>query len=84
MPAGAEHGLESEIRDMTTTMTLQKVMGFGLALAGLLGVVYLLPAEYRAQFVDALPYLVLLACPLMHLFMHRGHGGGAGDSHGRH
>jgi hypothetical protein len=22
-----------------------------------------------------LPYLILLACPLMHLFMHRGHGG---------
>jgi hypothetical protein len=21
-----------------------------------------------------LPYLLLLACPLMHLFMHRGHG----------
>jgi hypothetical protein len=22
-----------------------------------------------------LPYLFFLACPLMHLFMHRGHGG---------
>lgn len=27
-------------------------------------------------------YLVLLACPLMHLFMHRGHGGHGG--HGSH
>jgi hypothetical protein len=25
--------------------------------------------------VGALPYLLLLACPLMHVFMHRGHGG---------
>jgi hypothetical protein len=26
----------------------------------------------------ALPYLILLACPLMHLFMHDGHGHGGG------
>jgi len=26
-----------------------------------------------------LPYLILLACPLMHLFMHGGHGHGGGD-----
>ena len=25
--------------------------------------------------LGALPYLLLLACPLMHLFMHHGHGG---------
>ncbi|MBU6526772.1 DUF2933 domain-containing protein [Methylocystis sp. MJC1] len=24
--------------------------------------------------LDALPFLVVLACPLMHLFMHHGHG----------
>jgi hypothetical protein len=27
--------------------------------------------------LDALPYLVVLACPLMHLFMHHGHDHGA-------
>ena len=26
-----------------------------------------------------LPYLILLVCPLMHLFMHGGHGHGGGD-----
>ena len=26
------------------------------------------------------PYLLLLACPLMHLFMHGGHGGHGGQS----
>lgn len=26
-----------------------------------------------------LPYLILLACPLMHLFMHGGHGHSGGD-----
>lgn len=32
-------------------------------------------AEHRAHLLGALPYLILLACPLMHVFMHRGHGG---------
>jgi hypothetical protein len=32
--------------------------------------------------LGVLPYLVFLACPLIHLFMHRGHGnhGGRYDS----
>ena len=29
--------------------------------------------EHRAHLLVALPWLLLLACPLMHLFMHRGH-----------
>jgi DUF2933 family protein len=44
--------------------------------AGLIAVaVYLLVAEHRSHVVQALPWLVLLACPLMHSFMHRRHGG---------
>lgn len=45
-------------------------------------VVYLLWAEHRVHFLQALPYLILVACPLMHVFMHGGHGGyskGGGD-----
>lgn len=30
--------------------------------------------EHRAHFLGILPYLFLLACPFMHLFMHHGHG----------
>lgn len=30
--------------------------------------------EHKAHLLGALPYLLLLACPLMHLF-HGGHGG---------
>lgn len=37
-------------------------------------VVYLLWTEHRVHFIQFLPFLILLACPLMHLFMHRGHG----------
>lgn len=36
---------------------------------------YFLWAEHRAHLMGALPYLLLLACPLMHLFHHHGHGG---------
>ena len=30
--------------------------------------------EHRMHVLGWLPYLILLACPLMHLFMHHGHG----------
>nr|WP_242610158.1 DUF2933 domain-containing protein [Fluviicoccus keumensis] len=29
--------------------------------------------EHRAHLLGLLPYLILFACPLMHLFMHHGH-----------
>ncbi len=35
---------------------------------------YFLMSEHRAHFFGALPFLLLLACPLMHVFMHGGHG----------
>lgn len=34
---------------------------------------YFLLTEHRAHFFGALPFLLLLACPLMHVFMHHGH-----------
>jgi hypothetical protein len=34
---------------------------------------FFLLSEHRAHFLGALPYLLVLACPLMHLF-HHGHG----------
>lgn len=44
----------------------------------------LLIGEHRNHLLGALPYLILLACPFLHLFMHRGHGHGNGDSHHGH
>lgn len=45
---------------------------------------FLLWSEHRAHVSGALPYLLLLACPLMHLFMHHGHGRHAShDGHDR-
>ena len=54
----------------------------GLLVFGAIAAYFLL-SEHRAHFFGALPFLLLLACPLMHMFMHRGHGGHAGG-HGDH
>lgn len=35
---------------------------------------FFLWTEHRAHLFGILPYLILLACPFIHLFMHRGHG----------
>ena len=35
---------------------------------------FFLLTEHRTHLFGALPFLLLLACPLMHLFMHHGHG----------
>ena len=34
---------------------------------------FLLFTEHRAHVLGFLPYAFLLACPLMHMFMHHGH-----------
>lgn len=44
-----------------------------LAVAG-----FFLFTEHRAHVLGALPYLILAACPLMHLFHHGGHHHGNG------
>lgn len=36
--------------------------------------IFFLWTEHRAHLLGALPWLLLLACPLLHLGMHRGHG----------
>jgi hypothetical protein len=36
--------------------------------------------EHRPHLFGWLPYLIILACPLMHLFMHRGHHQGGTSS----
>ncbi|MEP7303838.1 MAG: DUF2933 domain-containing protein [Caldimonas sp.] len=49
----------------------------GLIVLGAVALYFLL-TEHRAHFFFALPFLLLLACPLMHIFMHHGHGGHGG------
>ena len=53
-------------------------LGFCLFLAI---AIFFLWEEHRAHILGAVPYLLLLLCPFIHIFMHRGHGGH--DGHGR-
>jgi hypothetical protein len=48
-------------------------LGIALSLLAAAVGAYLL-AYHTTHVLQALPYLFLLACPLMHVFMHRGHG----------
>ena len=35
---------------------------------------FYLVTEHTAHLLGVLPWLILLACPFIHIFMHRGHG----------
>lgn len=50
-----------------------KLVRWGIWTAGAVALGYLI-AEHRPHLLGWIPYLIILACPLMHLFMHRGHG----------
>ena len=51
-----------------------------LAIAG-----FYLVTEHTAHVFGFLPYLLILLCPILHLFMHRGHGGHGGhENHEAH
>ena len=53
----------------------------GIVLCGFLLIAgFYLLTEHTAHVFGALPFLLLAACPLMHLFMHHGHGGHASNS----
>ena len=60
-----------------------------VAIAFLAIAAFLLLSEHRAHALGFLPWLLLLACPLLHIFLHGGHGhhgrhgGHAGDGGGR-
>ena len=58
----------------------------GPALIAFLGIAaFFLITEHQAHLFGILPYVLLLACPILHLFMHKGHGGhtdGRGDRFG--
>jgi hypothetical protein len=74
---------------MTTTETKPKIAvpripwWLGAVLFAAIAVFFLWE-EHKAHFLGALPWLLLLACPLIHLFMHRGHGQGDASGHEGH
>jgi len=44
---------------------------------------FFLITEHRAHLYGFLPYLLLLACPLLHWLLHSGHGGHGDRQHGQ-
>lgn len=70
VPSGAERNKPA--RHLTTPnfilICFLAIIGFFLAM------------EHRAHLYGILPWLILAACPLMHIFMHHGHGGHGHDS----
>jgi hypothetical protein len=55
--------------------TVSRFVFFGFLAIG----AYFLLTEHRAHVVGFLPFALLAACPLMHLFHHHGHGHKHGD-----
>ena len=68
----------NEIARQHRSLRIPLWLGFCLFLAIAL---FFLWEEHRAHILGLIPYVALLACPLIHLLMHRGHGGHQG--HGR-
>lgn len=65
--------------------TLKELMAspyglFGAAIVAYGG--YYAWTRHQVHVVEALPYLLLAGCLVMHLFMHRGHGHSHGEKHG--
>jgi hypothetical protein len=53
----------------------------GIATCGFIIVAgFFLLTEHAAHVFGVLPWLLILACPLMHLFMHHGHHGDHGQA----
>jgi hypothetical protein len=71
-----EHRHEPDSGKETTSKTKWVFIGF-VAIAA-----YFLIAEHKAHlsgYLQFWPFLLLLACPLLHMFMHGGHGGHGGQ-----
>lgn len=67
---------------MGLSMNRTTLVAIGFAIFG----GYLLWSEHSAHIALAIPYLpwlILLACPLLHMFMHGGHGYGRNRSGGQ-
>lgn len=51
-----------------------------VSVIGAVGLVFLF-TNHTSHVLITLPYLILLACPLLHVFMHRGHDDHASRDH---
>lgn len=76
-PTGSEPEPEAEAGGFWTSKTGLVTIAFLLIAA------FFLLTEHWAHTFGVLPFVLLLACPLLHMFMHgghRGHGGHGGNA----
>ena len=76
----SEHHDHSEHADAAPAFW-KSPAGLALCVVGAVAAYFLL-TEHRAHLWGWLPYLLLAACPLMHIFMHHGHDHGQHGQHG--
>lgn len=69
---GPEQHIESDGHDTHPSFWKSKAAIVMLVFAGVGG--FFLITEHWAHLYGILPFLLILACPLMHIFMHHGHG----------
>jgi len=56
----------------TTRRSADRLLRWAIWSLGAAALAYLI-IEHRPHLFGWLPYLIILSCPLMHFFMHRGH-----------
>ena len=80
MDTSTEHQHDPSHGQWFRSKTSWALIGFSAVAA------FFLLTEHRAHLLGLLPYIIVLACPLMHLFHHRGHGsrGAQGGRSGQH
>ena len=61
---------QSQSRQDVASRRMKQILVLFAIVAG-----FFIVAEHRAHLIPYLPWLLLAACPLMHVFMHHGHGG---------
>lgn len=64
----------------TTRRGVDRPLRWSIWIFGALALGYLI-IEHRPHLFGWLPYLIILACPLMHFFMHRGHHHSSPENH---
>lgn len=70
------HSTSQHSEAMDAKQTKKGLTAANMVLVCFLAIVgFFLLMEHRAHLYGALPWLILALCPLMHIFMHRGHGG---------
>lgn len=78
MPPPANANGASDVEHQTARFLRSR--GGVVAIGFLLVAAFFLLTEHRVHLLGYLPVLIILACPLMHIFMHHGHHAQRGPS----